>query len=127
MSDTPNHLPDMKGGIGSLVVPDQNVSSQSKAPAGAPAQGTLVFRPWLVQSGRGPHLLDWAYATDMEWDSFYSNISVTKDGVVISDSNGRKRFGVNVRWNVEGFGYIFMTADNEGEGYELPPRARPPC
>ncbi len=124
MTDTPSHLPNMQGGIGSLVVPDQNISSQAGSPAAATGQGALVFRPYLVQSGRGPHLLDWAYATDMEWDSFPSNINVTKDGVVISDSNTRKRFGINVRWNVEGFGYIFITADNEGEGYELPPAGK---
>ena len=26
--------------------------------------GTLRFRPTFVQRGPGPHLLDWAYATD---------------------------------------------------------------
>src|SRR5690606_22814580 len=37
------------------------------------AAGTLVFRPTFVQRGVGPHLLDWAYATDHKWDAFHSN------------------------------------------------------
>ena len=84
------------------------------------SKGTLAFRPSFVQAGRGPHLLDWAYATDMHWDSFHADITASRDGVVISDTGGRDKFGINVRWNVEGFGYIFLTADNEGAGYELP-------
>lgn len=90
----------------------------------AATAGTLRFRPHYVQAGRGPHLLDWAYATDTSWDSFFSDITCTKEGVTISDTGGRERFGINVRWNVEGFGYIFMTADNAGEFYRLPPAGK---
>ncbi|HEX7071733.1 MAG TPA: endo-1,4-beta-xylanase, partial [Rhodothermales bacterium] len=62
------------------------------------------------------------YASDAKWDAFHSNISASPEtGVVISDSEGQSRFGINSRWNVEGFGYIFITADNGGELYELPP------
>ncbi len=86
--------------------------------------GQLTFRPYLVQKGSGPHLLDWAYATDHRWDAFHSNIAATKDGVTISDTEGRRRFGVNVKWNLEGFGYLFFTADNGGELYELPPSGK---
>jgi endo-1,4-beta-xylanase len=83
--------------------------------------GKLAFRPYYVQSGRGPHLLEWAYASDTNWDAFYSDITASeKEGVLISDTNGIEKFGVDVRWNVEGFGYIFITADNEGEYYTLP-------
>ncbi len=85
------------------------------------ARGELVFRPFYVQKGRGPHLLDWAYATDEHWDSFHSNISASADGVKISDTEGRERFDINVRWNIEGFGYTYLTADNAGEHYRLPP------
>ena len=85
------------------------------------AQGQLIFRPYFVQSGRGPHLLDWAYATDIHGDSFPSNVTAGRDGVVISDTEGVERFAIEVRWNVEEFGYIFMTADNAGEFYALPP------
>jgi endo-1,4-beta-xylanase len=84
------------------------------------AQGTLVFRPTYVQRGRGPHLLEWAYASDENWDAFYSDLSATTEGVAISDTGGHQRFGMNVRWNVEGFGYLFLTADNAGEHYALP-------
>jgi endo-1,4-beta-xylanase len=89
-------------------------------------QGTLVFRPHFVQRGVGPHFDGtYAYASDTLWDTFHSNIQATPDiGIRISDTGGRDRFGVNVRWNVEGFGYLFLTADNAGEYYELPPRGR---
>jgi hypothetical protein len=82
--------------------------------------GTLAFRPYFVQKGRGPHLLEWAYASDTSWDAFHSDIASTQSGVMISDTEGKGKFGVNVRWNVEGFGYTFITADNGGEFYELP-------
>ena len=83
-------------------------------------QGELIFRPYYVQRGVGPNLLDWAYASDEHWDAFHSNISASKEGVRISDTEGREKFGIDVRWNVEGFGYIFITADNGGEYYQLP-------
>ena len=85
------------------------------------AQGQLIFRPYYVQAGRGPHLLDWAYASDANWDAFHSDIKATKDGVTISDTEGKERFGIDARWNVEGFGYIYITADNAGQFYTLPP------
>ncbi len=87
-------------------------------------QGELIFRPYYVQRGVGPNLLDWAYASDQNWDAFHSNITASKDGVKISDTEGREKFGIDVRWNVEGFGYIFITADNGGEYYKLPPKGQ---
>lgn len=87
-------------------------------------QGTLKFRPYEVQRGRGPHLLDWAYASDAKSDAFHSNITSSKEGVIISDTEGKKAFGIDVRWNVEDFGYLYLTADNGGEGYELPPEGK---
>src|ERR1035437_5518493 len=86
--------------------------------------GNLLFQPSYIQKGRGPHLLDWAYASDNEWNAFYSNIKASKDGVTISDAFGQDKFGINVRWNVEGFGYIFITADNGGEYYSLPSKEK---
>ncbi|MFW5973185.1 MAG: endo-1,4-beta-xylanase [Bacteroidota bacterium] len=84
-------------------------------------QGTLRFVPHYVQRGVGPHIR-WAYASDQNWDAFRSNIEATEEqGVFISDADGVQRFGINTRWNVEGFGFIFITADNGGELYELPP------
>lgn len=84
------------------------------------ARGTLIFDPVYVQRGIGPHLR-WAYASDEKWDAFASDIAAAEnDRVVISDTNGHERFGINTRWNVEGFGFIFITADNGGEFYTLP-------
>jgi len=99
-------------------------------------KGQLLFKPYIVQSGKGPHLgmvkslknlgekdwnfPGWAFASDSEWDAFYSNIFADNNGVKISDAAGKDKFGINVRWNVEGFGYIYMTADNEGMFYSLP-------
>ncbi len=88
------------------------------------AGGTLVFKPQYVQRGVGPHMR-WAYATDTKWDAFHSNIDAPENGaVVISDTEGQEKFGINVRWNVEGFGFIFITADNGGQFYELPPEGK---
>ncbi|MBT8400355.1 MAG: endo-1,4-beta-xylanase, partial [Rhodothermia bacterium] len=70
--------------------------------------------------GVGPHMR-WAYASDTKWDAFRSDIDAPENEVVtISDTGGESRFGINVRWNVEGFGFIFITADNGGDFYQLP-------
>ncbi len=82
--------------------------------------GELLFVPHFVQKGRGPHLYELAWATDNDWDTFYTNIGITEMGVSISDTKGVDKFGVNVRWNVEGFGWTNITADNGGEFYSLP-------
>ncbi len=86
--------------------------------------GEAVFTPVFLQRGNGPHLLEWAYASDLQWDAFHSNIAADHNGVRISDVEGHGKFGINVRWNVEGFGYTFLTADNAGEGYSLPPAGK---
>ena len=83
--------------------------------------GTLRFEPHFVQHGKGPHLADFVYATDAKWDVFRSNIAVRGGAVEISDAAGEERFGINVRWQVEDFGYVFLTADNGGDFYTLPP------
>ncbi len=115
-------------GIGSAVVPRRVLSApmvltQKRTPART-AAGQIAFRPVYVQKGCGPNLLHWAFASDTNWDTFYSNILADDKGVFISDTEGRDRFGITVRWNVEGFGYTFITADNGGEFYELPPEGK---
>lgn len=87
------------------------------------AAGTLAFRPYYVQRGVGPHLEGtYAYASDTKWDAFHSDIRATADeGVLLSDAEGQERFGINTRWNVEGFGSGYITADNGGDFYALPP------
>ncbi|MCF7802654.1 MAG: endo-1,4-beta-xylanase [Candidatus Marinimicrobia bacterium] len=87
-------------------------------------QGELLFQPYFVQRGEGPHLLDWAYSSDQYWEAIHSNITASRDGVKISDTEGTEKFGIDVRWNVEGFGYIFITADNGGKYYTLPPKGK---
>lgn len=115
----------MLAGAGALILPKwlmgaPEVLTPSRVRKST-ALGDLIFKPYFVQKGRGPHLLDWAYASDKNWDAFHSNItSSVKDGVRISDTEGVDKFGIDVRWNVEGFGYIFITADNGGEFYSLP-------
>ncbi|MDO8551034.1 MAG: hypothetical protein Q7S39_12915 [Ignavibacteria bacterium] len=84
-------------------------------------QGELLFKPYFVQKGRGPHIYDLVWATDKNWDTFYSNISFSSEGIKISDTKDEEKFGINARWNVEGFGYTNITADNGGEFYTLPP------
>ncbi len=83
-------------------------------------RGKLIFKPYFVQKGRGLHLYELVWASDKNWDTFYSDITLNKNGVEISDSKGIDKFGVTVRWNVEGFGYTNITADNGGEYYQLP-------
>jgi hypothetical protein len=112
------------GAAGALLAPKSIFSAPTVLTASRTskntAQGELLFRPYFVQNGRGPHLLDWAFASDVNWDAFHSNITSSNEGVKISDTEGTKKFGIDVRWNVEGFGYIYITADNGGEFYELP-------
>ena len=111
-------------GVGAAVAAGPVLSAPSiltrprvTPPTGA---GELWFRPHYVQRGRGPHLLEWAYASDENWDAFHSDIASTKEGVKIADTEGKRKFGIDVRWNVEPFGYLFITADNAGEFYALP-------
>ncbi|MBN1300180.1 MAG: endo-1,4-beta-xylanase [Melioribacteraceae bacterium] len=92
----------------------------SKSSRLSPERGELFFKPYLVQKGAGPHIYDLVWATDPNWDTFYSDIRLEKAGIRISESGDNKKFGINARWNVEGFGYTNITADNEGDYYELP-------
>jgi GH35 family endo-1,4-beta-xylanase len=82
--------------------------------------GKIIFIPYFVQKGRGPHLFDFAMTLDEKGDVFHSDIKISKRGVEISELEGKEKFSISVRWNVEGYGYLFMPADNEGELYELP-------
>lgn len=110
-------------GLGAIILPAPTILRGRKTRK-VTAQGELIFKPHFVQQGMGPHLLDWAYTSDDEWDAFHSNITADNKGVRISDTEGHDRFGIDVRWNVEGFGYIFITADNGGEFYKLPRSGR---
>lgn len=88
------------------------------------SKGNLIFKPYFVQKGKGPNIYELVWATDKNWDTFYSNISLDNYGIKISDTYGEDKFGINARWNVEGFGYTNITADNGGEFYELPEKGK---
>jgi endo-1,4-beta-xylanase len=111
-------VPPLLGAPSALGAPAVLTSRRTPLPT---QQGTLVFRPHFVQQGRGPYLLNWAYASDTRWDAFRSDIAASPHGVTLSDTGGHQRFGIDVKWYVEDFGYLFMTADNAGEFYTLPP------
>ncbi len=100
-----------------LVVPSATAIGNYRS---AREGGRLLLRPFYVQHGAGPHLLDWAYASDAQGDAFHCNMTASRDGVAISDAQGHDTFDINVRWNVEGFGYTFLTADNGGDHYHIP-------
>jgi hypothetical protein len=116
------------GAAGALLTPNSIFSAPTvlttPRTSKTTAKGELIFHPYFIQKGHGPHLLDWAYASDPNWDAFHSNITSANEGVKISDTEGTKKFGIDVRWNVEGFGYIYITADNGGEFYELAPAGK---
>ena len=82
--------------------------------------GSLIFKPHFVQVGRGPHINDFAMTFDREGDIFYSPIEISDEGIIVTDIEKTKKFGITLRWNVEGYGYLFMPADNGGDFYELP-------
>ena len=77
------------------------------------SRADLVLRPY-------PHPLqrtvDWAYLTDANGDAFQAPVDVTQAGVVVPQGID-KPFGINARWFVEGFGYVWLEADNGGEMY----------
>ncbi|MFO7446266.1 MAG: hypothetical protein R6W90_07860 [Ignavibacteriaceae bacterium] len=111
-------------GAGTLAAANELISAPlvytAKKITRSTAKGELIFQPYFVQDGNGPHLYDLVWATDKNWDAFHSNINKTDKGIIISDSKGEDKFGINCRWNVEGFGYTNITADNGGELYTLP-------
>jgi endo-1,4-beta-xylanase len=76
-----------------------------------------VFRPY-------PHVqmppLSFVYASDEHEDPFKSAIQATRDGIVVPAEFGGRKFSVNTRWYVEGFGYVWLAADNGGEYFTLP-------
>jgi endo-1,4-beta-xylanase len=80
-------------------------------------ENNLTFKPYFVQQGVGPHIDEFVYASDEKGDVFRSDISLKKDGIIISDIQGRNKFSITVRWNVEGYGYLYISADNEGKFY----------
>ncbi len=77
-------------------------------------RGELVFRLY-------PHPLmpamSFVYATDENHDPFKSTIQLKPEGIVVPEELGDRKFAVNTRWYVEGFGYVWLAADNAGAFY----------
>ncbi len=76
-------------------------------------KGDLLFRPY-------PHPLmppvENAYVSDVNGDPIYDSVlNVTQAGVNVPANDAP--FAVNARWYVEGFGYLFLEADNGGRFY----------
>ncbi|MHB8579258.1 MAG: endo-1,4-beta-xylanase [Ignavibacteriaceae bacterium] len=82
--------------------------------------GSLIFKPVFVQNGKGPNINEFVYASDINGDAFQSNIQLNKNGIYISDVKNKDKFAIHVRWNVEGYGNLYLYADNGGEFYKLP-------
>jgi len=74
----------------------------------------MVFRMLPAQPAPVP---DFVYATDEHEDPFRSAIQVTRDGIVVPEEFGDRRFAVNTRWYVRDFGWLWLAADNAGEFY----------
>lgn len=85
-----------------------------RPPLFAAAARERIFRAW-------PH--PWmpefttAYAADANEDPFRSGIRVDRGEVIVPAEMADQRFSVNARWYVEGFGYLYLAADNGGRYY----------
>ncbi len=77
--------------------------------------GDTLFRAY--PPARMP-AMTWAYASDEREDPFLSPVSTGRDGITVPGDMGKKKFSVNTRWLVEGFGYLWLAADNDGRFYE---------
>ncbi|MCF7808314.1 MAG: endo-1,4-beta-xylanase [Candidatus Marinimicrobia bacterium] len=80
---------------------------------------SIRFKPQIVQKGPGPHLGDKALLLDEQGEVFKGKIQLSEDGFEVQHVGEHKRFSCSVRWNVEGFGYLYMPLDAGGEFYEF--------
>jgi endo-1,4-beta-xylanase len=81
--------------------------------------GKINFKAYYVQSGNGPHIHPLVYAADTEDNVFHSDILLDKNRISISNTGSNDKFCIHVRWNIQGFGYIYTVADNGGDFYRL--------
>ncbi len=61
--------------------------------------------------------IEWAYATTPDGDAYKSPIEITQEGVKLPESMAGRPFAVNAKWYVEGFGFVWLEADNAGQFY----------
>jgi len=105
----------LKYGLRKLIMKRRSfVKNMSYTGLGIVGAGSAISFPTVLTASRT------SKSSDENWDSFLSNITASNEGVTVSDTKGIEKFGIDVRWNVEGFGYIYITADNGGEYYTLP-------
>jgi endo-1,4-beta-xylanase len=74
--------------------------------------GDIVLRPYLTQEM--PQIA-FAYLTDELEDPFKAPVRVAAEGIVVPQDVSEGKFSVNTRWYVQGFGYVWLSADNGGE------------
>jgi len=87
----------------------------SRWPTAIPQIGEeLIFRPY--PHPRMPEM-PLVYASDENDDPFKSSIRVSPDGIVAPAALADRKFAVNTRWFVDGFGYVWLAADNGGNYY----------
>ncbi len=82
----------------------------------ARTQNDAIFRPHLH-----PWMSDltFGYLADEHDDPFKSPVQVSREGIVVPQEIGNKKFSVNCSWFVAGFGMLTLQADNAGELYTL--------
>ncbi len=68
------------------------------------------MHPWMPS-------FNFVYLSDENEDPFKSSIKISSKGIVVPEDIGNKRFAINAKWFVEGFGYLFLSADNGGRYY----------
>ena len=78
----------------------------------------ILFVPTPDELTVEPYIDPFIISFDDQDDPFKSNIHLDHEGIRISGT-GSRRFGLSVRWKVEGYGYLFMPLDNGGEFYSV--------
>lgn len=63
--------------------------------------------PWMPK-------INFVYLADENEDPFKSDIQINQNGIVIP-SKIEKKFSINTKWFIEGFGFVILSADNGGE------------
>lgn len=98
------------GAIGAAALAASPLVS-SWSTAFAQTRDELILRPY--PHPRMPEM-SFVYATDENQDPFKSSIQLKQAGIVVPAEVGNGKFAVNTRWYVEGFGYVWLAADNGG-------------
>lgn len=86
------------------------------APLFLQSSRSLVFRPY--PNPQMPEI-SLVYAADENEDPFKSSIHLTNDGITVREDFGKRKFSVNTRWYVGGFGFLWLAADNAGMYYSV--------